>query len=324
MQRLIPVSDREAWGRCLDRSRHAPAHSWDYCLSIAEHTGSPVYLYECEGASGRVICALLERNYLGHVSVCTLPGFSGVAGEVNEDTWLEQFSEFSVTHNWICAYLGLHPIFAPPGMRRFPTYRAYNQIYAVDISGAENLIKSRMSYNRRREIAELESGYVTIIKDRAAVAQFFKAHFLDFMRSKGATLKQDELWPTTDRFLSAPNAILLGAAKPGGPIEGASVFGYSPHCADFWWGISIGEGARFSTALMWAAVFELRSRGVPILNLGGGARAGDGIAGFKQRFGGVERELGALRLVLQPDVYSQLCGSQALAHDSYFPAYLAL
>src|SRR5690242_178775 len=111
MQRLIPVSDREAWGRCLDHSCHAPAHLWDYCQSIAEHTGCPVYLYECECLSGRVICSLLERKYLGHVSVCTLPGFSGLAGEINADAWFEEFGEFSLKQNWICAYLGLHPMF---------------------------------------------------------------------------------------------------------------------------------------------------------------------------------------------------------------------
>ena len=74
---------------------------------------------------------------------------------------------------------------------------------------------------------------------------------------------------------------------------------------------------------MWAGVTELRSLGVPILNLGGGVQVGDGIAKLKQRFGAAEHELGALRLVFQPDVYGELCGSRTAVRDSYFPAYLA-
>jgi hypothetical protein len=322
MQRLIPVSDENAWRRCLDRSRHTPAHTWDYCLSIAERTGFPVYLYECEDQSGRAICSLLERNYAGHVSVCTLPGFSGLTGEIGREVWLSQFREFANSHRWVCGYIGLHPIFAPAGMRDLPTYRSYNNVYVMDIQDSEDLIKSRMSQNRRRQLGEADKAGLSINKDRAAVARFFKDNFFDFMLSKGVKLTHHELWPTTDRFLSAPNTILLGAGKSPAPIEAASVFGYTPDCADFWYGISKGDGAQFSTGLMWAAVRELRALGVPLLNLGGGIRPGDGVAGFKQRFGAVELELGSLQLVFQPELYSELCGSRK-ADNGYFPAYHA-
>jgi hypothetical protein len=323
MQRLIPVSNREAWQRCLDRSRHAPAHSWDYCVSIAERTRRPVYLYECEDQNGCVICSLLERNYSGHASVCILPGFSGLAGEIDETVWLGQFTEFSLSHNWVCAYMGLHPIFAPPGLRRLPMYRSHNEIYVMDIAGTEDLLKSRMSYNRRREVEQLHKAGVEIIKDKAVVAQFFKNNFSGFMLRKRVKLHDDELWPTTDRFLLAPNALLLGAGAPGGPIEAASVFGYTPHCGDFWYAISKDDGVRFSKALLWSAVRELRALGVSLLNLGGGVRPGDEIAATKRRFGGVPRELGSLQLVFQPDLYDDLCKSRAARTAAYFPAYHA-
>jgi len=323
MQRLIPVSNRQAWRRSLDRSCHAPAHSWDYCMSIAERSGSPVYLYESDNASGRVICVLMERHYDRHVSVCIVPGFSGLAGAIDVKAWLGEFNEFSLSHNWVCAYMGLHPIFAPAGMRRLPEYRSHNDVYVMDIAGTEDIIKSRMSDNRRREIRELNLAQVEIVTDRTAVAQFFRDNFEDFMLRKGVRLKPEDLWPITDRFLSAPNVLLLGAGKPGHEIEAVSIFGYTAHCADCWYTVSKGEGARFSKALLWSGVRELRALGVSLLNMGGGVRRGDGMAAFKRRFGAVKRELGSLQLIFQPELYSELCRSNPASHGSYFPAYHA-
>ncbi|WP_286277634.1 hypothetical protein [Naasia aerilata] len=83
-------------------------------------------------------------------------------------------------------------------------------------------------------------------------------------------------------------------------------------------------GAGYDTALLWAGGMRLLERGVPWLNLGGGARWGDGIDTYKRYFGGTSLPLGALKEVYRPDAFAALTERAGLTgpeESSYFPPY---
>ena len=68
------------------------------------------------------------------------------------------------------------------------------------------------------------------------------------------------------------------------------------------------------------------SLGIPTLNLGGGVRGYDGVARFKERFGGKTMRLRCAKQIYRPDVYRRLCrtaGVDPKRERRYFPAYRA-
>ncbi|HEX2644425.1 MAG TPA: hypothetical protein VHU81_15625, partial [Thermoanaerobaculia bacterium] len=116
--------------------------------------------------------------------------------------------------------------------------------------------------------------------------------------------------------------LLLGVAGPDG-IEAVSVFGWTPYLADFLHNVSRPGGERHSAPLIWQAARLLHARRIPFLCLGGGIREGDGVARFKERFGGERRPLAALRQVYDRERYAELCRLAGVDPEAegYFPPY---
>jgi hypothetical protein len=101
-------------------------------------------------------------------------------------------------------------------------------------------------------------------------------------------------------------------------------FGATPVTADYLFGVSDPGYEHLSSGMVWDAALELRSRGVELLNLGGGVRAGDGVAVFKQRFGPDARPLRTLRSVYRPQEHEALCraaGADPEERHGFFPPY---
>jgi hypothetical protein len=70
-----------------------------------------------------------------------------------------------------------------------------------------------------------------------------------------------------------------------------------------------------------------KSIGIPTLNLGGGVRADDKLAAFKERFGGKKLTLNCLKQIYDPGAYTALCarvGTDPADRAGYFPAYRSL
>jgi hypothetical protein len=93
---------------------------------------------------------------------------------------------------------------------------------------------------------------------------------------------------------------------------------------DFMFNVPLPEGRRHAAALLWCGVNRLKSVGVPALNLGGGIREGDSLAGFKQRFGARKLPFRCLKQVYEPAAYEALCRRKNVDPDDlsgYFPPY---
>jgi lipid II:glycine glycyltransferase (peptidoglycan interpeptide bridge formation enzyme) len=154
------------------------------------------------------------------------------------------------------------------------------------------------------------------------LADFFVATYPEFMASRGAASVYD-LTPESLRLLCESEDTLLVGAQRDGELCAAALFGFTRYLGDYLFGISNVYGRGFSAALIWDAALDLRRRGVPFLNLGGGVVEGDGVAEFKRRFGADEMPLMSVKEIYLRDVYRQLCERADVDPDDgrYFPAY---
>jgi hypothetical protein len=119
------------------------------------------------------------------------------------------------------------------------------------------------------------------------------------------------------------NVFLLGASRSN-RLEAATLFTYTSDVAEALLHVATADEGEHSAALLWHGAKYLASLGIPLLNLGGGVRANDNLAWFKERFGGRKMTLSCLKQIYDPAIYADLCarvGADPADRAGYFPAY---
>ena len=115
---------------------------------------------------------------------------------------------------------------------------------------------------------------------------------------------------------------LLGAIRQD-RLVAVTLFGWADGIADALFNISLPEGRDAASALLIEGAERLGSRGISILNIGGGVRSGDDVERAKQLFGASARPLLHLKQVFAPRRFERLCtaaSTEASGADSLFPA----
>lgn len=322
----IALDDPAAWRQSLAGIPHGFGHTWESCRAMARSTGSPTFLFTFTEGSLRVVCPLAERGQGMTRDLVTPYGFGGFAGTGGGAAFRRRFRDLARKRGYVCGYIGLHPVltggdWADPGEAH-----VYSSVHVLDLTQSEEQLFARMSENRRREVRAFERSLgqgLELIEDRALLPRFFLDHYEEFFRSREASPLYLFSRETLLDLFELDNVLLLGVAGPDG-LEAVSVFGWTPYLADFLFNVSVPAGRRHSAALLWHGARHLRQRGVPLLCLGGGIREGDGVARFKERFGGERRPLGCLRQIYHPARYAELCrlaGVEPKVGDGYFPPY---
>lgn len=320
--RLVPLTDRDGWRAALEGVPHAYGHTWESCHAMHLTTGWPTFLCVLERAGERVVCAVAERRFGEHVDAVTPYGFGGFAGNARDAGFLEGWRALAEEREWVCAFVGLNPLFAPPACSALPEYVEYNDLYVLELDREPEALHAALSENRRRQLRAASDGWV---EDRGRLGEFFLEHVSGFLASRGAGGAYRFSPRTLEALLREEGTLLLGAGD-GERVVAVGVFAQTPHCAEYLFGVSVPEGRARSAAIVWNAAMRLRSRGIPRLNLGGGIRRGDGVAEFKQRFGATRLPLGSLRQVFRPGVYASLCREARVDPSDragYFPPYRA-
>jgi hypothetical protein len=266
-----------------------------------------------------------ERRQNGYTDIYTPWGFSGFVGNGPCPELPEHWHSFTSDRGYVCGYIGLNPLFYHDSYSDPAEVFHQNSIYVLDLKVTEKDLFDALSQNRKRAIRTGVRAGWTPLEDRASLGAFFAENCVGFLRGKGASAACDFSKDTLDFLSGLENVLLLGAGKPD-RIEAVSVFGYTPYSADFLFGISLPEGQRYAAPLLWQAALRLKALDIPLLNLGGGIRPGDGVAGFKARFGARELALGALKQVYDSAAFAQLCrgaGKDPAQRSGYFPPYRA-
>lgn len=323
--RLVALDDREGWWAALRDLPHAFAHTRESCHAMHLTTGWPTFLAVLEEGGNRVVCPVAERPWGEHVDAVTPYGFGGFAGRAADAAFLEEWRALARRRGWVCAYVGLNPLFAPPALLEAPQYVEHNDLYVLELDRDAGALHAALSENRRRQLRAAGPPEGWLVEDRGRLAAFFMEHVASFLAGKGAGAAYAFSRGTLEALLGLDEVLLLGAGT-GGRVEAVCVFAATPHCAEYLFGVSLPEGRTWSAALLWEGAMRLRELRIPRINLGGGVRRGDGVAEFKVRFGAARLPLGSLREVYRPELYAALCreaGADPDAPAGYFPAYRA-
>lgn len=319
--RLISLHDRDAWESTLDGMPHAFAHTWTNCRAMTGPQGNVTHLYSYESAEGRIVCPVSERAIGAHLDSVTPYGFSGFVGTGDCPGFASRWEEFAAGRGWVCGYLILNPVL-PNGTWFGDAAEFHKTLYVVDLRLDEAELFARLSSSRRRQLRRADTD--ALVFDRADLAEFFVATYPDFIARHDAAGVY-ELTEESMRLLCGSDDVLLVGAARDGRLRAVSLFGFTQHAGDFLFNASLPGEEGYSAMLIWTAVLELKARGVPSLNLGGGLTEGDSLAEFKRRFGARTVPLHNLKQIYRPDLYARLCAEARVDPEStaYFPAYRA-
>jgi hypothetical protein len=318
---LIPLEDRTGWEAALAGHPHAFAHTWDNCRAMAGTTGHATYLYSFRSDGVRVLCPLAERPAADHVDVVTPYGFSGFVGSGDCSGFDSHWRAFAEGRGYVCAYLLLNPVIPNPTLFAADAER-HKTLFVFDLTLDEDELFARLSTNRRRQVRRAEPE--ALVTDREQLTEFFVETYPAFIAARDAAGVYD-LSEQSMRELCASESVFLIGARSGGRICAVSLFGFTRHAGDYLYNASLPGHEEWSAILIWAAVRDLKARGVPTLNLGGAVSEDDGVAEFKRRFGTGEVPLHNVKQVYRPDVYRELCDRAGVDAEAagYFPAYRA-
>jgi hypothetical protein len=322
-QELIPLDCATEWEAALHDIPHAFGHTWGSCRAMQLSTGMDTYLYRFRAGDTTIVCPIAERVFLGQTDVVTPYGFSGFVGTGAHPEFPLLWKNFARQQGWVCGYIGLNPI-----LQRGSDYDAadayeHTEVYVLDLSLQESELLASLSTNRRRQLRDWERSDSRIITERDALAEFALREHEEFYRTRGATAVYRLSKQTWLSLFELPNVLAFGATS-GDSLAAVTLFAFTPAIGEYLFNISIGDGNRLSTPLLWHGALSLRSLGVRFLNLGGGIRPQDGVARFKERFGGRALPLLSLRQVYDPVLFERLCREANVdPHISaeYFPGY---
>ncbi len=323
-EELIPLDDRGPWEAALESVPHAFAHTWTNCHAMAQTSGLATFLYSFESPGARIVCPLAERPIGEYADVVTPYGFSGFVGTGDCPSFSERWREFAERAGYVCGYLIVNPVM---GNETYFGEAAgdHKNLFVFDLTLEVEELFARLSTNRRRQIRRAQADGDAIVRDREALSEFFVETYPDFIARRNATASVYDLGERSMRELCASQQVLLLGAQREGRLRSVSLFGFTSHAGDFLFNASLPGEEGHSAMLIWGAVRELKERGVPTLNLGGGVTDDDSLTEFKRRFGTERVPLRNIKHVYRPDVYDALCREAGVdpATTSYFPAYRA-
>jgi len=286
-------------------------------------TGGTTFLYVHESERGRILCALGERSYQGHPDLFTPYGFGGFVGDGDWEALRDEWPAFARDRGYVCGYIGLNPLLTDIALFDREELHEYNHLYVLDLTRSTEALFGSLSSNRKRQVHLLERGDAGLTLDSEACAEFLRENLLQFYADRGASEVYRFSDATIERLLDPAHSLLVGAVRDG-TVEAVCHFVFTPYVAEYFAGVSLPQSRAYSSALIWAGAMELRRKGIPSLNLGGGVTRGDGIAIFKERFGGRVLPLASLKQVYEPDLYRALCesaGADPRDRSGFFPAY---
>jgi hypothetical protein len=317
---LIRLEERERWRSALAGIAHGFGHTWDSCHAFSLSTHLPTYLYLAEGREGRVVCPLIVRRFQGEADVATPFGYSGFAGRGRCVGFAEQWRAFASREGWVCAYVGQNPLLRPEGFWAEDAFEAAQNLYWLRIDDLDELHQGLSRLRRRQVRRWRDPGW--LCTDRDVLLRFVLESADGFFRRVGAAPNYFLSEATWHALAASDRVELLGALR-NGRLVAVTFLGWAEGVADALFNISLPEGRDAATALLIEAAERLSTRGISLLNLGGGVRPGDDVERAKQLFGATARPLLHLKQVFAPSRFRQLCAAAGAetSETAFFPPY---
>jgi hypothetical protein len=323
-EECIPLDAPAAWINALKGIPHAFGHTWENCYAMYLSTGHNTFLYTFELDGVRIICPIAERSFHGFLDIVTPYGFSGFVGNLPCQVFTDFWKQFVTRRGYVCGYIALNPFFDTSSYYETEDAYAYNCVYALNLTMHIDELFSRLSKNRKRQVLAAH-GMTNFVFDKGRLVDFLLSHYRDFYRKKGASTVYQFAPETLIELEDKENVILTGTEGEG-EVNAVMMFAYTPYVGEYVLNISRPIGVRHSVALLWNGIKQLKAKKVAWLNLGGGIRPHDGVAQFKERFGGTVLPLLSLKQIYDHDLFRRLCQKAHVNHSDltgYFPPYRA-
>ena len=302
---------------------HAFGHTWESCYAMHLTTGQPTFLYLFQQGDAKVVCPIAEREFNGYKDIVTPYGFSGFAGNREVPEFQKYWKQFVKERGYVCGYIGLNPILKQANYVDRNEVAEYNTLYVIDLQLSFDQLYARLSSNRKRQLKSFEEVASAFTIDKSILKDFFLSNYHDFFSRKNAAAVYNFSIASLSFLAELENVFVVGYMK-NNHVEAISVFAYTPYMAEYLFNISLPGAEQYAAPFIWFAIRYLKQKKVPLLNLGGGVKAGDSIAGFKERFGPDQYALQAAKQIYDIETFKHLCiqtGQDFRDRDGYFPPY---
>lgn len=322
-QRAIPLSSPLEWKQALSGIPHSFFHTWEHSYAMHLTHGNPAFLYCAESEGVRVVCPFIERPFGEYIDIATPYGFSGFAGNGEFPNLPHYWNEFVQSRGYVSAFINLHPLFSRSSFTTQEERHVLKSLYFIHSSSEEETLLRACSESRRRTIRKWKASGASVVTERRALSRFVLDHYRGFFLRKNASMSYDFSETTIQFLLSLERVLVIGASKSG-EIQAVHMTAYTPYAAEYLFYFGAPGAEQQSTGLIWEATRHLHELGIGRLSLGGGLVDGDNLDEFKRRFGAERRPLLALKQIIRPNVYLDLCRELPVepADDiGYFPSY---
>jgi hypothetical protein len=319
--KCIPLGSPGEWENALEGIKHAFAHTWENCYAMHLTTGFKTYLYCFEADNVRIVCPIAEREFEGHVDIVTPYGFSGFVGNADCPEFPLHWNQFVEERGYVCGYFALNPTFENDTYFNPNEIYRSNTLYFLDLTLGIDKLFANLHKNRKRKLKDFDK--TAFISDRSALTNFLIDNYPAFLRRVQAPKAAYFTRETLTSLCNLNNVVMVGAGTVE-KIEAVYIFAHTLYAGDCLFNVAVPEGRHYATSLLWRGVNYLKSKHIPVLNLGGGVRENDRVAQSKEYFGPIKRPFRALKQVYNPEIYEQLCrhqGADPADKTGYFPGY---
>ncbi len=290
-----------------------PSYAFEYCNAFVPDTYDEVFVLSHRGLS--LTFTFCIRRHLDSLDIFSPYGYGGLSCPdiMKGISFLERWGKLN---KFTTAYFTFTPTPpTPPSINRQLNKRT---IFFLETGRGYKQIRSSYSKNILDKL-EMPTEELSFIDDIRLHKTDFAAMYRETMDRVGARGIYYFSDSTIDKLISAASTLGVGLMS-NGKLQAASLFVTGGTTAEYFINCSKDSGRSYSAHLLDRAVINLCKMNFQYLNLGGGAKEGDGLEAFKRRFGGIKYDLFSYPLIFDSEKYERLC-SAAPMNSAFFPRY---
>jgi Acetyltransferase (GNAT) domain len=301
-----------------------------YARALADLTGdpdpylAPEYLAASAAAEGGELAAFAAAGVVYPFLVrplgggrCDITSAYGYGGPLGESDWRPAFRDACRAKGVISEFIRFHPLLQNQHGLADVDLRPIQDTVTVDTRLGDDGLLAQMQPTARNKLRKAGRRGVQAEASRD-LGRFHDLYHETMQRTDAdqSYLFDRDYFAGLDRL--GDRLLMLDAGCA------AALFICGGGAMHYHLSGSTAEGRRDAATnlLLWEAMRHARARGLHTLHLGGGLRAGDALATFKQSIGAGRAPYVQGRAVHDPDAYRELCREAGVAEDSeFFPAY---
>lgn len=327
--KIVALSSPEEWKNSLINFDHSYFHTWEYANLISTDSDKHVYLLLIYFEDIIVLTTYSIREKVeNYKDIYTPYGYGGFIVNyldknvpLDLDKFKKGFSEIGRENNFITAYIMNHPSYKMDS-NLAQLMSSHHKTYNWEISLSKEELWKGMNKGHKYEIKKAQKdSQLKIVSDKNKLQ-------LPFIKLYNSTLDRvnaSEVYYFNQNFLEkltkSENSILVAIEK-NGEVVVAILFLFHQEIGEYFISSATDENKGLTRYLIWETLDTLKEKGVRILNLGGGIKAGDSLDDFKRRFGAIPTDLTVLKYVFNQDKFDFLNNKfDSNPTNGYFPPY---